>query len=102
MSRKGKRITDSQGRAVCDLEFEMNGGYDEGSFVVAASYKACWTSAWHLLRYYVTGKICRCPTPVPEDELDHLTESYPELCDEAAFEAMIDRAEAWADAARGH
>lgn len=86
------KMSDSKNRAVCDVGWEAFGGYDEGAFVTSASYLDC--SQWlHLLWSKVTGKYCKCHNPVPDDELEYLTDAYPEEGDQHVFEAAVDAAE---------
>lgn len=97
--KRDRRITDSQGRPVCDLEWEAFGGYDEGAFVISANYLDCpkW---FHRIYARITGKLCKCPTPVPDDELEHLTDSYPEMGDEHVLDSAIGAADAYYEGER--
>lgn len=88
------KMRDSKGWEVCDAEFECHGSYDEGAYIVSAHYVEC-SGIWHKLRYYMTGKTCRCPNPVPDDELEYLTDAYAEECDEYAFESAVSAAESY-------
>ncbi len=63
----------SDGREVCDVEVEGQGC---DAYISKASY-----------RYG--------PAEVPDDELDYLTETYPEFVDETAYEAACGVAEAY-------
>jgi hypothetical protein len=75
-------MRDSKGRAVCDVEFE-HGSDPCDSFIASAVYEDDLAE-------------------VSEEELDFLTEAYPERAEESWFENRACAAEAYADAARGH
>ena len=87
-------MSDSQNRRVVDVEWEAVGGYNEGAFVVAASYLDCpnWI---HRIKAMITGVQCKCYAPVPDHELEYLSDTYPEEGDEHVRDAMIGAAEAY-------
>lgn len=65
---------DSGGRIVVDVEFESNG--DGSAYVSSAKYDDDGST-------------------VPENEIDYLTDAYPESCDEYAFESAVMAAESY-------
>lgn len=69
-------MTDSQGREVCDVEVEGRG---VDAFIARANY----------LTYTATDGSYK----VPDEELDYLTENYPEYIGEQAFENAVCAAE---------
>jgi hypothetical protein len=76
---KSKLMTDSQGRPVCDEEYEIE-DY-RTAYIIGATY-------------YKTGE------PVPDNELEYLTDAYAEQCSEYAFESMTSAAERYYEGER--
>jgi hypothetical protein len=70
------KFTDSKGRKIADIEVSQCGDRDE----------ACFEAAW-----YEDG------TEVSQEELDELTQLYPEVVYEKWFEAQVGRAESMVD-----
>ena len=68
-------LTDSTGRVVVDYEIEPSG-----------------VDSYFGRAFYLDDG-----SEVPDAELEYLTNSYPELLEEACFESAIMRAEDWAD-----
>lgn len=70
------KMTDSQGREVCDVEIDGSGC---DAFICKANY---------LTHLNPDGTYS-----VPDEELDYLTDTYPEFIDDQAFENAVCAAE---------